>query len=219
MSSSNRFKLGARFRVIAVAAIAGLMFAPTAFALDVGGVRVDEKIKVANQDLVLNGSGLRYAAAGLIRVYVASLYLPQKRATSAEIGALKGVKRMHLNLLREVNSNDFSKGLLGGMRANLPPGEQQKHFDALLKLGAIFGQIPSLKKGETISIDSIPGTGTVVLVNGKKVGETFPDETFFQALLQIWLGPKPIEDSLKPVLLGVNPSNDNSLNNSSRDRF
>jgi len=219
MSSSNRFKLGARFRVISVAAIAGLMFAPTAFALDVGGVRVDEKIKVANQDLVLNGSGLRYAAAGLIRVYVASLYLPQKRATSAEIGALKGVKRMHLSLLREVNSNDFSKGLLGGMRANLPPGEQQKHFDALLKLGAIFGQIPSLKKGETISIDSIPGTGTVVLVNGKKVGETFPDETFFQALLQIWLGPKPIEDSLKPVLLGVNPSNDNSLNNSSRDRF
>ncbi len=219
MSNSNRFKLGARFRVIAVAAIAGLMFAPTAFALDVGGVRVDEKIKVANQDLVLNGSGLRYAAAGLIRVYVASLYLPQKRATSAEIGALKGVKRMHLSLLREVNSNDFSKGLLGGMRANLPPAEQQKHFDALLKLGAIFGQIPSLKKGETISIDSIPGTGTVVLVNGKKVGETFPDETFFQALLQIWLGPKPIEDSLKPVLLGVNPSNDNSLNNNSRDRF
>ena len=219
MSSSNGFKLGARFRVISVAAIAGLMFAPTAFALDVGGVRVDEKIKVANQDLVLNGSGLRYAAAGLIRVYVASLYLPQKRATSAEIGALKGVKRMHLSLLREVNSNDFSKGLLGGMRANLPPAEQQKHFDALLKLGAIFGQIPSLKKGETISIDSIPGTGTVVLVNGKKVGETFPDETFFQALLQIWLGPKPIEDSLKPVLLGVNPSNDNSVNNNSRDRF
>ena len=219
MSSSNGFKLGARFRVISVAAIAGLMFAPTAFALDVGGVRVDEKIKVANQDLVLNGSGLRYAAAGLIRVYVASLYLPQKRATSAEIGALKGVKRMHLSLLREVNSNDFSKGLLGGMRANLPPAEQQKHFDALLKLGAIFGQIPSLKKGETISIDSIPGTGTVVLVNGKKVGETFPDETFFQALLQIWLGPKPIEDSLKPVLLGVNPSNDNSVNNNSRDKF
>ena len=204
---------------MSVAAIAALMFAPTAFALDVGGVRVDEKIKVANQDLVLNGSGLRYAAAGLIRVYVASLYLPQKRTTSAEIGALKGVKRMHLSLLREVNSNDFSKGLLGGMRANLPPAEQQRHFDALLKLGTIFGQIPSLKKGETISVDSVPGTGTVILVNGKKVGDAFPDETFFLALLQIWLGPKPIEDTLKPVLLGVSPSNDNSLNNNSREKF
>ena len=215
MGSSNMLEFRASF----VAAIAGLALSAASFALDVGGVKVEDKIKVANQDLVLNGSGMRYAAAGLVRVYVASLYLPQKRTTSAEIGALKGVKRMHLSLLREVNSNDFSKGLLGGMRANLPPAEQQKHFDALLKLGAIFGQIPSMKKGETISIDSIPGTGTMVLVNGKKVGETFPDETFFQALLQIWLGPKPIEDSLKPVLLGVSPSNDNLVNNNSRDKF
>lgn len=201
-----------------VPALTVLAMSATAFALDVGGVRVEEKVKVANQDLVLNGSGLRYAAGGLARVYVASLYLPQKRSTSAEIGALKGPRRMHLNLLREVNSNDFSKGLLGGMRANLSPTEQQKHFEALLKLGAIFGQIPSLKKGETITVDSIPGTGTVILVNGKKVGESFPDETFFQALLQIWLGPKPIEESLKPVLLGVSPSNDNSINNN-RERF
>ncbi len=208
-----------RFRAGCVSVLAGLALASTTFALDVGGVKVEEKVKVANQDLVLNGSGMRYAAAGLVRVYVASLYLPQKRTTSAEIGALKGAKRMHLNLLREVNSNDFSKGLLGGMRANLPPSEQQKHFDSLLKLGSIFGQIPSLKKGETITVDSIPGTGTVILVNGKKVGEAFPDDTFFQALLQIWVGPKPIEDSLKPVLLGVNPSNDNSVNNNSRDRF
>lgn len=208
-----------RVQAVLVAAFAGLLMVPLALAVDVGGVRVEEKLKVANQDLVLNGSGLRYAAAGLIRVYVASLYLPQKRTSSAEIGALKGAKRMHLNLLREINSNDFSKGLLGGMRANLPAAEQQKHFDSLLKLGAIFGQIPSLKKGETITIDSIPGAGTIILVNGKKVGETFPDETFFHALLQIWLGPKPIEDSLKPVLLGINASNDSAVNNNTRDRF
>ena len=105
------------------------------------------------------------------------------------------------------------------MKANLPPAEQQKHFDSLLKLGSIFGQIPSLKKGESISIDSIPGTGTIVLVNGKRVGEAFPDETFFHALLQIWLGPKPIEESLKPVLLGVVASNDSSSSSNSRDRF
>jgi Chalcone isomerase-like len=174
--------------------------------------------KLKNQDLVLNGSGLRYAAAGLVRVYVASLYLPQKSTTSTQIAGLKGAKRMHLNLLRDINANDFSKGLMGGMRANLPPAEQQKHFDALLKLGAIFGQIPSLKKGETISVDSIPGTGTMVLVNSKKVGEPFHDESFFPALLQIWLGPKPIEDSLKPVLLGITASNDNA-SNATRDRF
>lgn len=196
-----------------------LIAAPVASAAEVSGVKLDDKIKLANQDLVLNGAGIRYAAAGLVRVYVASLYLPQKRSSSAEIGALRGPKRMHLSLLREINANDFSKGLLGGMRANLPPADQQKHFDSLLKLGAIFGQIPSLKKGESITIDSVPGTGTIILVNGKRVGEPFPDDTFFQALLQIWLGPKPIDDSLKPVLLGINASNDNSANNNNRDRF
>ena len=207
-----------QLRAFMVALVATLALAPIAAAIEVSGIKVDEKVKVANQDLVLNGSGIRYAAAGLVRVYVASLYLPQKSTTSAQIAGLKGAKRMHLNLLRDINANDFSKGLMGGMRANLPAVEQQKHFDALLKLGAIFGQIPSLKKGETISVDSIPGTGTVILVNGKKVGESFPDETFFSALLQIWLGPKPIEDSLKPVLLGISPSNDNSSGNV-RERF
>ena len=58
----------------------------------------------------------------------------------------------------------------------------------------------------------------IILVSGKKIGETFPDESFFQALLQIWLGPKPIDDSLKPVLLGTAASNDNSVNRE-RDRF
>lgn len=205
--------------VFAALALAALTSVPQSVAaLDVAGLKVDEKVRVANQELVLNGAGIRYAAAGFVRVYVASLYLPQKRTTSNEIGALKGAKRIHLALLREVNSNDFSKGLLGGMRANLPPAEQQKHFDNLLKLGAIFGTIPSLKKGESITVDLVPGTGMIILVNGKKIGETFPDESFFQALLQIWLGPKPIDDSLKPVLLGTAASNDNSVNRE-RDRF
>jgi len=200
-------------------ALAGLAAATqNTWALDVAGLKVDEKVRVANQELVLNGAGIRYAAAGFVRVYVASLYLPQKRNTSNDIGALKGAKRIHLALLREVNSNDFSKGLLGGMRANLPAAEQQKHFDNLLKLGAIFGTIPSLKKGESITVDLIPGTGMIILVNGKKIGETFTDESFFQALLQIWLGPKPIDDSLKPVLLGTVASNDNTVNRD-RDRF
>lgn len=204
-------------RLIVTAAC--LPLAPSAFALDVAGVKVDERAKLGGQDLVLNGAGIRYAAAGFVRVYVAALYLPQKKNNSNDIGALKGAKRMHLSVMRDINSNDFSKALLSGMRANLSSAEQQKHFDSLLKLGAIFGQIPSLKKGESITIDSIPGTGTLFLVNNKRVGEVFQDDTFFQALLQIWIGPKPIDDSLKPVLLGTVASNDNSVVTNTRDRF
>ena len=201
-----------------IATSVSMVLASSVFALDVAGVKVDERAKLAGQDLVLNGAGIRYAAAGFVRVYVAALYLPQKKNTSSDIGALKGPRHMQLTLLREINSNDFSKALLAGMRANLSAAEQQRHFDSLLKLGSIFGQIPSLKKGESITIDSIPGTGSMILVNGKRVGEVFQDETFFQALIQIWIGPKPIDDSLKPVLLGTVASNDNSVN-TTKDRF
>ncbi|MBL8311669.1 MAG: chalcone isomerase family protein [Burkholderiales bacterium] len=190
----------------------------TALALDVAGVKVDERARVANQELVLNGAGIRYAAAGLVRVYVAELYLPQKRTTPAEIAALPGAKRIHLVLLREINANDFSKGLLGGIRANVSQSEQQKHFDSLLRLGGIFGQIPSMKKGETITVDRVPGTGIVIHVNGKRIGEPFSDESFFHTLLQIWVGPNPIDSSLKPVLLGLMPSNDNTQS-PTRDRY
>ena len=201
------------------AAFVSVALASTTSALEVSGVRVDERVKLANQELVLNGAGIRYAAAGFVRVYVAALYLPQKRSSNAELATLQGPKRISLILLRDLNANDLAKGLLGGMRANLSASDQQQYFDSISKLGAIFGQIPSLKKGERIAIDLIPGTGTVFSINSKSVAEPFRDESFFHALLQIWIGPKPIDDSLKPVLLGTVASNDNSVIANTRDRF
>ena len=213
---SARQKLRLVWATAAILSVA--LLANAAAAVEVSGLKIVETQRLANQELVLNGAGIRYAAAGFIRVYVAALYLPQKKNTSSDIGALKGAKRMHLSLLREINANDFSKALLSGMRANLSAAEQQRHFESLLKLGAIFGQVPSLKKGESISVDSLPGTGTVILINGKRIGEAFTDESFFHALIQIWIGPKPIDDSLKPVLLGSVASNDNAVS-ANRDRY
>ncbi len=215
MKSLKKLEIGKALAVIGAALTFGLT-AQFSWAADVAGVKVEERIKIAGSDAVLNGSGIRYAAAGLVRVYVNSVYLPQKRSTGAEIAALKGAKRIHINLLREINANDFSKGLRDGMRNNLSQADQQKYFDSLLRLGNIFGQVPVLKKGETISVDQLPGTGTVVLINGKRVGEVFPDETFWNALLQIWIGPKPIDESLKPVLLGTKDSNDNTRRDENR---
>ena len=215
MTSAHQ-KLRALLAIFLIASVA--LFANSAAAVDVSGLKIAEMRRVGTQDLLLNGAGIRYAAAGLVRVYVAALYLPQKRSNGSEIAALAGPKRMNLHLLRDVSSNDFSKGLLSGMRANLSLADQQKHFDNLLRLGAIFGQTPQVKKGDLITLDLIPGTGMLSLINGKRVGETIADESFYYALLQIWLGPKPIEETLKPALLGTSPANDNALNNN-RDRY
>jgi hypothetical protein len=177
---------------------------------EVSGLKVAEKVKVANADLVVNGSGIRYALGGLVRVYVATLYLPQKRSSALEIAAQKGPRRVQLNMLRDISSDDFAKGLLGGLRANLIGADKTKHFDSLQRLGAVFGLIPGLKKGDIVLVDSVAGTGTTISLNGKRVGDVFPDEAFFDAILLIWVGVKPIDESLKPVLLGLQPSNENT---------
>ena len=72
MKSARR---SARLAVtITIAVLAGLAMTPSAWSLEVSGVRVDERVKLANTDLLLNGAGIRYAAAGFVRVYVAALY-------------------------------------------------------------------------------------------------------------------------------------------------
>ena len=45
--------------------------------------------------------------------------------------------------------------------------------------------------------------GTVLTVKGKVEGEPFKEEAFFEALMRIWLGPKPADWQLKDALLGV----------------
>jgi hypothetical protein len=52
-------------------------------AAEVGAVKLDDRTAVGGQELVLNGAGIRTRA--IFKVYVASLYLPQKA------GDLQGV--------------------------------------------------------------------------------------------------------------------------------
>ncbi len=66
-----------RFIAVLLAALA----AAGAAAADIGGVPVDDKAAVGGQELLLNGGGVRKRV--VFKVYVASLYLPQKAADLA----------------------------------------------------------------------------------------------------------------------------------------
>jgi hypothetical protein len=59
-----------------------------------------------------------------------------------------------------------------------------------------------LKKGDMLTIDWLPGTGTLVSLNGKKIAEPQPDVLFYNALMKIWLGPHPADAKLKVAMMG-----------------
>ena len=56
-----------------------------------------------------------------------------------------------------------------------------------------------------IPVEYVPGKGTVFLINGVQKGETVTDAGFIEAVLRIWVGPKPADSQLKSSLLGAPP--------------
>lgn len=170
-------------------------------ATEVGGVRVADETTVANQKLVLNGAGIRTRL--VFKVYVAALYLAQKQDNAKDILALPGAKRVNVTMLREVSSDELGQALITGIRKNSTPEETRRFGLQLVAMGDIFGKIPKLKKGEFFSVDWVPNSGTVVVVDGKPVADPIPDEGFYNAILKIWLGDEPADAALKAGMLGA----------------
>lgn len=171
-----------------------------AAAAEVNGVKLDDTVRVANQELKLNGAGVRTRA--IFKVYVGALYLPEKKKTVQDILALNGARRVRLVLLREISSEDFGQAFMDGMNANSDKAEKAKFVNQTVKMGEIFASIPSLKAGDAINIDWIPGSGMHVLVNDKRIGDVLPDLAFYNAFLRIWLGDKPADNNVKQAWLG-----------------
>jgi long-chain acyl-CoA synthetase len=174
-----------------------LLLAGVAQAAEVGGVKLDDKVSLGGQELVLNGAGLRTKA--FFKVYVAGLYLPRKQASTGGVLGQKP-RRVQLALLRDLSSEQLLDALQSGLAAN----NTQAELDGMKKeqdqLAGIFGSVQEAKKGSVILLDFVDGA-THVSVNGADKG-SIPGEAFNRALLKVWLGDKPVQEDLKKAMLG-----------------
>jgi hypothetical protein len=169
-------------------------------AAEVAGVRIDDKTRVANAELALNGAGLRKRA--FFQVYAIGLYLPKKTSNAAEAISSTGPKRVAIHMLRDVGADAFTEALADGIRANHSEAEAKALEPRIKELAAIMAELKEAKKGMAIALDWQPQGGTVMMVNGAARGKPIPGEDFYRALLRIWLGDKPVQDDLKKALLG-----------------
>jgi hypothetical protein len=184
-------------RRVRCAALALLLFAAPAFALDVGGVKLDDKTAVGGQELVLNGAGIRTRV--MFKVYVASLYLPAKANDLASVLA-KAPRRIQMNLLRTLSPDQLVDALNDGLKENNSESELaavKAQADQLMGIMRSFGEA---KEGNVVTLDFVDGA-TAVGFNGAPRG-TIPGEPFNRALTRIWLGDKPVQADLKKALLG-----------------
>lgn len=187
----------------AAAAVMLAAFCQPAFAVEVAGVKFDDTATVAGQQLKLNGAGLRTKV--IFKVYALGLYLPEKKTTVNEVLGAQGPRRTQIVIMRELSSDEFGQAFMSGLTSNTEQSERNKILPQTKQFGEMFASIPGLKKGDVLTVDWIPGTGTQCMLNGKKIGEVLPDLAFYNAILRIWIGDKPADSSLKPLLLGEAP--------------
>lgn len=167
----------------------------TVDAGELAGVTLPERITVGEQTLVLNGMGLRKRA--VFKVYVGGLYLAKKSSDPAAILAADAPRRMVMRFLRDVGRDRLIEAWQEGFAANAPQaqatlGKEIERFLALWR---------DVKEGEEVTMTYLPGRGTSVSFGGKELG-VFEGKAFADALLSVWLGPKPPSEELKAGLLG-----------------
>ena len=192
--------VGKFFRSLIPVTALALSLLGSAHAAEVSGVKVDDTANVAGKNLVLNGAGM--SKKFVVNVYVAALYLTEKKSTPADVQALTTPKRVSLILQREVSSDEFGQLFITSMNKNSTKEEKAKVISQTGKFGEMFAAQEKVKKGDVITLDWIPGQGTVSTLNGKPMAEPMPDIAFYNAVLRIWLGDSPAQDDLKDALLG-----------------
>jgi hypothetical protein len=183
---------------LAAAALSPATAAPQ--STEVAGVRLADRISVAGRDLVLNGAGLRrFLHMG---IYVAALYLPERRHDTHEILNRDIPRSLQLVLLRDVSTEQNLDALKDGLIANNSPSEMegiQTQVEIFLSYIKVLREVPA---GTAIQLNYVPGMGTLVSVNGRSLGSVV-GEAFNRAMLRIWLGEDPAQASLKRALLGA----------------
>lgn len=183
-----------------VALVLLLLCTRTALALEVAGVKVDERTMLGGSQLQLNGAGIRTRL--FFKVYVGALYLGTRKSTTAEVLALEGPKRVSMTLLRDLTAAQLIDALELGIRDNHTEAELGKLQSRVDALAAIMRDVGGAKEKMVITLDFLPASGTVVTVNGAPRGTPIPGADFYGALLKIWLGEKPVDSDLKQAMLG-----------------
>ncbi len=165
----------------------------------VASVEVPETATVAAElpRLVLNGAGVRKKF--FVKVYVGALYLERPATTVAEVLRQEGPKRVAMHVLYgEISRENLIGGWEDGFANNQDPARMGQLRE---RLDAFNGLFDTVREGDLIWLDFIPGEGTRVTIRGQMRG-TVPGKDFNDALLQVWLGERPADKGLKRSMLG-----------------
>jgi Chalcone isomerase-like len=180
-----------------VIALAALVVPVSALGLELGGVKLDDKVSVGGQELVLNGAGIRTRA--IFKVYVGSLYVPAK-ATDIDGVLAKAPRRIQLNILRNLTADQLVDALVDGLKENNSADELAAVKSQQAELVATMKAFNDVKEKDVVTLDFVDGATKIGLNGASKAA--IAGEPFNRALTRIWVGDHPVQADLKRAMLG-----------------
>lgn len=183
-----------------IAAIAALAAAAPASAARIADQDFADRIRLADTDLLLNGVGVR--AVAWFTGYAAGLYLRERARTAAQALAQPGPKRLQMKMLVEVEAREWVKAINKGTRRNVPPAELEELQPRIAAFNRTVLAMGTVRRGDVIDLDLMPGKGLVVSRNGTVHGAPIPGDDLYGAVLLIFIGGDPVDTALKAGLLG-----------------
>jgi len=163
------------------------------------GQRFDDSLVLSDRTLRLNGLGLRGVA--WVKAFVAGLYLAAPSKEPSQILAMQGPKRLRLKVMLEAPSVEMSKSMRRGVRRNEPEAVQSRLLDRVESLAQGLDGIGTFHPGDVLDLDFIPGMGTHLVLNGKRLVGPIEGDDFYRAILKIFIGENPVDKRMKAGLL------------------
>ncbi len=154
--------------------------------------------KLGGKEVVKNGSGTRTIA--FVSMYSAALFVPQEMKGASESQILNADEPMSIfiSIQSKIISKEkfvsaVSEGLDKAASAGYGTSEKQAYIN-------LFKDV-TIVKGDTFNQYYIPGQGLTVTHNNKTLG-VIKGVQFKKAFFAIFIGPKPVQGSLKNGMLG-----------------
>jgi len=184
-------------RSLALLLLVCLAASPALAERKFNGVHLPRQVQVEEHTLLLNGAGVR--SKWFLDVYVASLYLEPPSKDSREI--IEG-ERPFLLQLDIVSGLITSKKMEKATREGFEKAARAGYDTAAKQVDAFIDVFrEEIGDGDRFLLRYLPAVGVQVEKNGS-LKATLTGLPFKKALLAIWLGSEPVQESLKRELLG-----------------
>jgi len=172
----------------------GLLVVQALHAAEIEGVQFADRYQAGNTSLILKNVGLlRYRR--IFKGYVAALYLGE--GVRPEDALTNVPKRLELEYFWSIKGVNFGKAADKILQQNFSAELIATLRERLQRLHALYENI---QPGDRYSLTYLPGVGTELALNGTPKG-TIEGADFAAAYFAIWLGEKPLDESLKSQLL------------------